>query len=171
MGRGGHRHGDGSLPILRQAVTWSLTSPLYRDTFHLTGVYIFPDKDQLQEFFDTLIAHSNHPPHEPQIYAGDFNAYTAEELENHVTPHELRTLLRRSEDVDPAHSPAPPLTSTTAPAADYRGYHQLMIYHQFSRIYYHHRSHPPPTDPIRFSENLIPTLSLITTSLLNIMPP
>ena len=52
----------------------------------MTGVYIFPDEKQLQEFFDSLIAHSNHPPHEPHIYAGDFNAYTAEELENYITP-------------------------------------------------------------------------------------
>ena len=91
--RGGHGPGSGSLPILHQVVTWSLTSPLYNDTFHLTGVYIFPDENQLQEFFDTLPAHSNHQTHEPHLYAGDFNAYTAEELESHVTPHELRTLL------------------------------------------------------------------------------
>jgi len=97
--RGGQGHGSGSLLILHQAVTWSLTSPLYNDTIHLTGVYIFPDENQLQEFFDTLIAHSNHSPHEPHIYAGDFNAYTAEELENHITPQELRTLLRRSGNI------------------------------------------------------------------------
>jgi len=116
--RGSHGHGSGSLPILHQAVAWSLTSPR---TIHLTGVYLFPDENQLQEFFDTLIAHTNHPSHEPHIYAGDFNAYTAEELENHVTPQELRTLLRRSGDINPAHSLAPPLTSATVPAANYRG--------------------------------------------------
>jgi len=60
-------------------------------------------------------------PREPHIYAGDFNAYTAEELEHNVTPQELRTLLRRSRDVNPAHSPAPFLTSATVSAADYRG--------------------------------------------------
>jgi len=49
--RGGQGHGSGSLPILHQAVTWSLTSPLYNDTIHLTGVYIFPDENQLQKFF------------------------------------------------------------------------------------------------------------------------
>jgi len=94
---------------------------LFNDTIHLTGVYMFPDENQLQEFFDTLIAHSNHSPREPHIYAEDFNAYTAEELENHVTPQELRTLLRRSGDVNSAHSPAPPLTSATVLASDYRG--------------------------------------------------
>jgi len=119
--RFGQGHGSGSLPILHQAVTWLLTSPLYNDAIHLTGVYIFPDEKQLQEFFDTLIAHSNHPPHEPHIYAGDFNAYTAEELENYFTPHELRTLPPRSGDIKPAHSPASPLTSATVPTADYRG--------------------------------------------------
>jgi len=119
--RGGHGHGSRSLPILHQAVTWSLTSPLYNDTIHLTGFYIILDENQLQEFFDTLIAHFNHPPHEPHTYAGDFNAYTAEEQENHVTPQELRTILRRSADINPAHSPAPPLTSATVPAANYRG--------------------------------------------------
>jgi len=96
--------------ILHQAVTWSLTPPFYNDTIHLTGVYIFPDENQLQEFFDALIAHSNHSPHEPYIYAGNFNAYTAEELEQQVTPQELRTILRSSGDINPAHSPAPPLT-------------------------------------------------------------
>ena len=41
--RGGQGHSSGSLPMLHQAVTWSLTSPLYNDTIHLTGVYIFQD--------------------------------------------------------------------------------------------------------------------------------
>jgi len=67
--RGCHGHGSGSLPIPHQVVTWSLTSPLYIDTFHLTGVYIFPDENQLQQFFETLTAHSNPPSHEPQLYA------------------------------------------------------------------------------------------------------
>jgi len=76
---------------------------------------------QAEGFFNTLIAHSNHPPHKPHIYAGDFNVYTAEELENHITPQELRTLLRHSGDIDSFHSPVPPLTSTTVPVADYTG--------------------------------------------------
>ena len=144
--RGGQGHGSGSLPILHQAVTWSLTSPLYNDTIHLTGVYIFPDENQLQEFFDTLIAHSNQPPHEPHIYAGDFNAYTAEELENHITPQDLRTLLRRSGDINPAHSPAPPLTSATVPAADYRGRLLLNMTNSLELIITNGRFPvPPPT--------------------------
>jgi len=63
--RGGHGHGSGSFPSLHEAVTLSLTSPLYNDTFHLTGVCIFSDENRLEEFFDTLTAQSNHPPHEP----------------------------------------------------------------------------------------------------------
>ena len=35
--RGCHEHGSGSLPKLHQAVTWSLTSPLYNDTL---GIYV-----------------------------------------------------------------------------------------------------------------------------------
>jgi len=58
--RGGHGHGSGSLLFLHQAVTWSLTSPLYNDTFHLTGVYIFPAENQLQEW--TLSQYTLTPP-------------------------------------------------------------------------------------------------------------
>jgi len=76
----GSVHGSGTSPSLHQAVTWSLLSPLYHDTIHLTGVYIFPNEGNLEDFFDTLTAHSNRPCHKPHIYAGDFNAYTAEEM-------------------------------------------------------------------------------------------
>ena len=144
--RGGQGHGSGSLPILHQAGTWSLTSPVYNDAIHLTGVYIFPVENQLQEFFDILIAHSNHPPQEPHIQAGDFNAYTAEELKNHLTPHELRTLLPRSGDINPAHTPAPPLTSATVPAADYRGRLLLNMTNSLELIITNGRFPvPPPT--------------------------
>jgi len=171
--RVGHEHGSGSLPILHHAVTWSLISPIYNDTIHLTGVYIFPDENQLQEFFDTLTAHSNHPPHEPHIYAGDFNAYTAEELKNHVTPQELRTLLCRSGDVNPAHSFAQPLTSATVPAADYKGRLLLNMMNSLDFIITDCRFPVPlPTlQPYTFFENRTPTLSLTTTSSLNIMSP
>ena len=144
--RGGHGHGSGSLLILHQAVAWSLTFPLYNDTIHLTGVYIFPDENQLQEFFDTLIAHSNHRPHELHIYAGDLNAYTAEKLENHVTPQELRYILSRSGDINPAHSPAPPLTLATVPAPDYRGRLLLNMINSLEFIIANGRFPvPPPT--------------------------
>jgi hypothetical protein len=161
------------MSILNQAVTWSLTSSLYNDTFHLTGVYIFPDEDQFQEFFDTLTTNSNHPPHEPHLFAGDFHAYTAEELEHHITPHELRTLPRRSGDVNRAHFPAPPCISANAPAADYRGRLLLNMINSFEFITTNGRFlvPPPPTDPTSFSENRTPTLSLTTTSLVHIMLP
>ena len=100
--RGGHGHGSGSLPILHQAVTWSLTSPLYNDTFHLTGVYVFPGENQLQEFFDTLIAHSNHPPNEPHPTSTlEFLMPTLPKnwKITSVTLQELRALLCRSGDI------------------------------------------------------------------------
>ena len=55
----GSVHSSGTSPSLHQAVTWSLSSPFYNDVIHLTGVYIFPNEGNLQEFFDTLTAHSN----------------------------------------------------------------------------------------------------------------
>jgi len=117
----GSVHGSGTSPFLHQAVTWSLSSPFYNDTIHLTGVYIFPNEGNLEEFSDTLTAHSNHPCHEPHIYAGDFNAYTAAEIESHITPLDSHALFHRVGDTNPAHSPASPLTTATAPAADFRG--------------------------------------------------
>ena len=113
--------GGRTSPLLHQAVTWTLVSPLYNGKIHLTGVYIFPDEDQTQEFFEILAVNSNYPSDEPCIYAGDFNAYTAEEIEGHLTPQERHTLPTRTGDVNPAHSPAPLNTSATAPSAEYRG--------------------------------------------------
>jgi len=40
----GNAHGSGTSPSRHQAVTWSLSSPFYNDTIHLTGVYIFPNE-------------------------------------------------------------------------------------------------------------------------------
>jgi len=79
--------------------------------------YFFPNEG----FFDTLTAHSNHPSHELHIYAGDFNAYTAEEIECHITPLDSHNLFHRMDDTHPAHSPVSPLTTATTPTADYRG--------------------------------------------------
>jgi len=116
----GSAHSSGISPSLHQAVIWSLSS-FYNDAIHLTGVYVFPNEGNLEEFFDTLTAHSNHPCHEPHIYAGDFKAYTAEEIESHITPLDSHALFHRVCDTNPAHSPASPLTTATAPAADFRG--------------------------------------------------
>jgi len=117
----GSAYSSGTSPSLHQAVTWSLLSPFYNDTIHLTGVYIFPNEGYLEEFFDTLTGHSNHPYHEPHIYAGDFNAYTAEEIESYITPLDSHALFRRVGNANPAYSSASPHTTTTAPVADFRG--------------------------------------------------
>ena len=107
-------HSSGTSPSPHQAVTWSLSSPFYNDVIHLTGVYIFPNESKLEEFFHTLTAHSNHPLHEPHIYAGDFNAWTAEEIEGHITPLDSHALFHRMGDTNPAHLPASPLTNATS---------------------------------------------------------
>jgi len=59
--RGGHGYGSGFLPIPHQVVTWSLTSPLYNDTFHLSGVYIFPNENNFKSF-STLSPHTPTTP-------------------------------------------------------------------------------------------------------------
>jgi len=56
------------------------------------------------------------------MYAADSNAYTTKEIESHITPLDSHTLFRRMGDTNPAHSPASPLTTATAQAADYRGH-------------------------------------------------
>jgi len=56
------------------------------------------------------------------MYAADSNAYTTKEIESHITPLDSHTLFRRMGDTNPAHSPAFPLTTATAQAADYRGH-------------------------------------------------
>jgi len=38
--------------------------PLLQHYIHLNGACIFPDEGDLDEFFDTLTAHSNHPSHD-----------------------------------------------------------------------------------------------------------
>ena len=120
----GSVYSSGTSPSLHQAVTWSLLSPFYNDRIHLTGVYIFPNEGNLDEFFDTLTTHSNHPPpcREPHIHAGDFNAYTAEEIESHITPPNSHALSHRVGDTNPAHSPSSLLTTANAPTADFRGH-------------------------------------------------
>jgi len=162
----GNAHGSGVSSSLHQAVTWYLSCPFYNYTLHLTGVYIFPNEGNLEESFDTLTAHSNHPSHEPHIYAGDFNAYTSEEMENHITPLDSHTFFRRTGDTNPAHSPASPLTTATAPAADYRG---CLLLHMLNSIEIiitngHFPVLCPNHRPYTFPENQ--TLILFSTTIL-----
>ena len=112
-------------------VTWSLSSPFYNDVIHLTGVYIFPNEGNLEEFLDTLTAHWDLPCHAPHIYAGDFNAYTAEEIESHITLLDSHALFHWVGDTNPAHSPASSLTTATTPTADFRG---LLLLNMFNSI-------------------------------------
>jgi len=47
----------------------------------------------------------------PHIYAGDFNAYTADQIESNITPLDSHALFHRVGDTNPSHSPASPLTT------------------------------------------------------------
>jgi len=137
-------HSSGTSPSLHQAVTWSLLSPFYNDTLHLTGVYIFPNEGNLDEFFDTLTAHSNHPCHEPHIYVRDCNAYTAEKIESHITPLDSHALFHRVGDTNPAHSPASLLTTDTTiyfcPKTEHILYSRLQSHRQTPRTSHSHVS-------------------------------
>ena len=125
---------------------------------------IFPNEGKLEEFFHTLTAHSNHPLHEPHIYAGDFNAYTAEEIEGHITPLDSHALLHRMGDTNPAHSPSSPLTNATAPAAEFRGRLLLnMLNSEFVITNGRLRLPPPITDHTPSSESQTHTLFSTTT--------
>jgi len=46
----GSVHSSETSPSLHQVVTWSLSSTFYNDTIHLTGVYIFLNEGNLEEF-------------------------------------------------------------------------------------------------------------------------
>ena len=58
--------------------------------------------------FLTLLLHIRTTLPTTYIYAGDFNAYTAKEIECHITPLDSHTLFHRTGDTNPAHSPASP---------------------------------------------------------------
>ena len=130
----GNGHGSGTSSSLHQAVTWSLSSPFYNDTIHLTGVYILPNEGKLEMFFDTLITNSHHPSHEPHIYEADFNAYTAEEIENRITPFDPHTLFHCRGDFNPDYSPTSPPTTASAPGADYRGRLQITMFNSIKFV-------------------------------------
>jgi len=56
---------------------------------------------------------NHHPSFEPHVYTRDFNAYTIEKIENHITPLDAHSLIRRTGDINTAHSPASLLTAAT----------------------------------------------------------
>jgi len=91
-----------------QAVAWTIRSPLIASPIHITGVYVSPSEGEVEEFFHTLTQQDHYPPDEIHVYAGDFNAHVAEELEQHITIQERSTIPVRVGDCHRRHLPSPP---------------------------------------------------------------
>jgi len=103
-----HRITDGSNGSSHQAVSWTIHSPLIADPIHITGVYVSPSEGEVEEFFHTLTQQDHYPDREIHVYAGDFNARVAEELEAHITLQERPTIPSRVGDCHRRHIPSPP---------------------------------------------------------------
>jgi len=69
---------------------------------------VSPDEGEVEEFFYTLTQQDHYPDREIHVYAGDFNAYVAEELEHHITVQEQATIPFRVGDCHRRHMPSPP---------------------------------------------------------------
>jgi len=65
-------------------------------------------KVKLRYFFYTLTQQDHYPPHKIHVYAGDFNAHIAEELEQYITLQERSTIPSRVGDCRRQHIPSPP---------------------------------------------------------------
>jgi len=103
-----HRITDGSNGSSHQAVSWTIHSPLIADPIHITVVYVSPSEGEVEEFFHTLTQQDHYPDREIHVYAGDFNAHVAEEIEAHITLQERSTIPSRVGDCHRRHIPSPP---------------------------------------------------------------
>jgi len=107
---------DGANGSSHQAVLWTIRSPLLVSPLHITGVYVSPSEEEIEEFFHTLTQQNHYPANEIHIYAGDFNAHVADERENHITLQEGNTIPRGVGDCHKRHFPSPsdavPITTT-----------------------------------------------------------
>ena len=84
-------------------------SPLIADPIHITGVYVSPSEGEVEEFSQTLTQQDHYPDREIHVYADDFNAHVAEELEAHITLQERSsTIPSRVGDCHRRHIPSPP---------------------------------------------------------------
>jgi len=71
-------------------------------------VYVSPIEGEVEEFFHMLTQRDHYPPNEIQVYAGDFNAHVAEELEQHITIQERSNIPVRVGGCHRRHLPSPP---------------------------------------------------------------
>ena len=96
---------DGANGSSHQAVSLTIRSPLIASPIHMIGAYVSPSKGEVEEFFHTLTQQDHYPDREIHVYADDFNAHVAEELEHHITLQERSTIPHRVGDY---HMPSPP---------------------------------------------------------------
>ena len=71
-------------------------------------MYVSPSEGKVEEFFHTLTQQDHYPPDEIHVYAGDFNAHVAEELEQHITIQEWSTIPVRVGDCHRRHMSSSP---------------------------------------------------------------
>jgi len=79
-----HRITDGANVSLHQAVSWTIKSPLMACPILITSVYVSPSEGDIEKFFQTLTQQNHYPADNIHIYAGDFNAHVADEIETHI---------------------------------------------------------------------------------------
>jgi len=103
-----HRITDGANGSSHQAAAWTIRSPLIASPIHITGVYVSPSEGEVKKFFHMLTQQDHYPPNEIHVYAGDFNAHVAEELEQHITIQERSTIPLRVGDCHRRHLPSSP---------------------------------------------------------------
>jgi len=79
-------------------------------------VYVSPSKGEIDVFFHTLTKQNHYSADDIHIYAGDFNAYVADEIETHVTMQKQHTIPPQVGDCHERHMPsqpaAAPITNT-----------------------------------------------------------
>ena len=113
---GQHCITNGANESSHQAVSWTIKSPLIARPNHITSVYVSPSKGEIDVFFHTLTKQNHYPADDIHIYAGDFNAYVADEIETHVTMQKQHTIPPQVGDCHERHMPsqpaAAPITNT-----------------------------------------------------------
>jgi len=103
-----YRITDGANGSSHQAVSWTIRSPLIARPIHITGVYVIPSEGEIEEFFHTLTRLHYVSAKDVHIYAGDFNAHVADEIETHITIQEGHTIPPRFGYCHKRHTPSPP---------------------------------------------------------------
>jgi len=111
-----HRITDEANGSSHQVISWTIKSPLIARPIHITGVYVSPSEGKIAKFLNTLTRQNHYHADDIHIYAGDFNAHVADEIETHITMQEGHTIPSRVGDCHKRHMPSPsaevPITNT-----------------------------------------------------------